>query len=111
MKGILIILFTSLLLLTGSFCNGQIKYATCNCSKNIYNYTRADTAFHLSNGKTIVLCGDKGTKYENGKVYYSEFVLSVCGDDSIINKFWGAVQVCQVRVVKDTLIVETMVNL
>ena len=87
---------------------GQSKKATCDCPNTQYAGTKADTTFHLSNGKTIVLCGYKNT--DSNPVTFSEFVLSVCGQDSIID-FWGAVLTCQLKVRKDSLLVERLENL
>jgi hypothetical protein len=69
---------------------------------------KADTTFHLANGKSIVLCS-----YENpgsSPATFSEFLLSVCGQDSIIG-FWGAVLTCRLKVNKDTLLVDQLENL
>ena len=41
---------------------------------------------------------------------YSEFILSVCGQDTIID-FWGAVLTCRLKVSKDALFVEELQNL
>jgi hypothetical protein len=105
-------LLTVLLVFIVCFSFAQSKHAECGCPKSTFDNTKADTIFRLSNGKTIALCGyrDKDIAEQDGKLFFSEFVLSVCGDNKII-KFWGAVEECQLRVVKDTLLVETMVNL
>jgi hypothetical protein len=67
--------------------------------------TKADTTFYLSNGKTIALCGYKN---ENDKpTTYSEVVLSVCGQDTIIG-FWEALLTCRLQVDKDTLLVKRL---
>jgi hypothetical protein len=87
----------------------QMKPA-CNCPKTVYAYTKADTVFSLTNGKRIALCGYRDTETIKGKLLFSEFVLSPCGQSHII-KFWGAVETCTLRVVKDTLFVEKLVSL
>ncbi|MBL0140478.1 MAG: hypothetical protein IPP86_18430 [Bacteroidetes bacterium] len=101
-------LMTILTLLTWISIFAQTKINSCDCAKSQHDVTKADTTFHLSNGKTIALCGFKneGSKPTN----YSEFVLSVCGQDTIID-FWGAVMTCQLKVQKDTLLVEELQNL
>jgi hypothetical protein len=66
---------------------------------------RPDTTFSFSNGNEIILCGFK--EVDNNQSYFSEFILQVCGQDSIVD-FWGAVQTCRLSKVQDTLkIVET----
>lgn len=77
-------------------------------SKTQFAGTRADTTFYLSNGKTIVLCGYKNP--ESKPTTFSEFILAVCGQDTIID-FWGAVQTCRLNVNKDTLFVSELKNL
>ena len=92
-----------------TFCSayGQSK-TNCDCPKTQFAGTRPDTSFYFSNGKTIVLCGYKNP--ETKPVTFSEFVLSVCGTDTIID-FWGAVLTCKLSLYKDTLLVEQMENL
>lgn len=88
--------------------NAQIKNESCDCPETPYAGTKADTTFHLSNGKTIVLCGYKDTDIQ--PTAFSEFILSVCGQDTIID-FWGAVLTCRLKVNKDTLLVDELQNL
>jgi hypothetical protein len=80
----------------------------CSCAKNDFTETKSDTIYKLSNGKSIALCGFRNV--ENNPVDFSEFVLSVCGENKIID-FWDATQSCNLRVNKDTLIVEELINL
>ncbi len=87
---------------------GQTKNGSCDCPKTQYAGTKADTTFHLSNGKTIVLCGYKNP--DSKPTTFSEFILSVCGQDTIID-FWGAVLTCRLKVNKDTLLVDQLQNL
>ena len=87
---------------------GQSDLKTCTCPKTDLADSKADTVFKLSNGKSIALCGYRNE--ESKPVNFSEFVLAVCGQDQIID-FWGATQTCFVKTKKDTLIVETLVNL
>jgi hypothetical protein len=101
----LIIILT---LLTLTSVSGQIKKVSCDCPKTRYTGTKADTTFHLSSGKTIVLCGYKNPA--NKPTTFSEFILSVCGQDTIID-FWGATLKCQLKVNKDTLFVYQLQNL
>lgn len=87
---------------------GQTNKVSCDCPQTQYAGTKADTTFHLSNGKTIVLCG-----YENpdsNPTTFSEFVLAVCGQDTIID-FWGAVLTCRLKVRRDTLLIDQLQNL
>lgn len=86
---------------------GQSKVAPCDCPETPYTGTKADTAFHLSNGRTIVLCGYKDPDLK--PTAFSEFVLSVCGQDTILG-FWGAVLTCRLKVDKDTLLIEELQN-
>ena len=87
---------------------GQTKKVSCDCPKTQYAGTKADTTFHLSNGKTIVLCGYKNP--DSKPATFSEFILSVCEQDTIID-FWGAVLTCRLKVNKDTLLVDQLQNL
>uniref|UniRef100_UPI00404B3963 hypothetical protein n=1 Tax=Gelidibacter sp. TaxID=2018083 RepID=UPI00404B3963 len=97
-----------LTVLTLSSVYGQTNKTSCDCPKTQFAGTKADTTFHLSNGKTIVLCGYKNL--ESKPTTFSEFVLSVCEHDSIID-FWDAAITCQLKVDKDTLLVEQLQNL
>lgn len=96
------------LLISFSNVYGQTEKFLCECPISQFAETKPDTAFHLTNGKTIVLCG----YIQSGRnpSTYSEFVLAVCGEDKIID-FWDAVLTCQLKVNKDTLLVEQVVNL
>ncbi len=101
------------LLIFISFSNyayGQGRTPDCKCPVSIYAGARADTIFRLTDNNSIALCGSRDTETVKGRLLYSEFVLSACGSDKII-KFWGAVEVCNIRTVKDTLVVESLVNL
>jgi hypothetical protein len=69
---------------------------------------RPDTAFTFSDGHKIILCGFK--EVDNKQRYFSEFILQVCGQDSIVG-FWGAVQTCRLSKVKDTLQIVEVKNL
>src|SRR5690348_2710997 len=103
-------LLAVLVLIIASFSYAQTQ--NCNCPANKFGYPtakKADTVFHLSNGKSIALCGSRDTLPTN-RVFFREFMLSVCGDKNVI-KFWDAVLTCQVKVKKDTLIVETVDSL
>ena len=84
---------------------GQIQQAMCDCPKTIWAGTKPDTIFFLANGKTIVLCGYKNPNIK--PTTFSEFILAVCGQDSIID-FWSAVMDCRLKVNKDTLLVEQL---
>jgi len=94
--------------LTLSSVFGQMKKTSCDCPKTQFAGTKADTAFYLSNGKKIVLCGYKNP--DSNPTTFSEFVLAVCGQDTIID-FWGAVLTCRLKVNKDTLLVDQLQNL
>jgi hypothetical protein len=97
-----------LTVLTLSSVYGQTNKTSCDCPKTQFAGTKAEATFHLSSGKTIVLCGYKNP--ESKPTTFSEFVLSVCGQDSIID-FWDAALTCQLKVNKDTLLVEQLQNL
>ncbi|WP_438967240.1 hypothetical protein [Flavobacterium sp.] len=80
----------------------------CKCAENKFTGTKSDTIYNLSNGKSIALCGYRNT--ENKPVNFSEFVLSVCGQNEVI-EFWNATETCNLKVNKDTLYVEELINL
>lgn len=94
------------LTLTPAF--GQSKKTSCDCPKTQYAGTKADTSFQLSNGKTIVLCGYRNPN--DKPATFSEFILAVCGQDTIID-FWDAVLTCRVKINHDTLLVDQLENL
>jgi hypothetical protein len=109
MKGLLFALFCLLTVLS----HAQSILQSCNCPPNEFGYSKAkkaDTVFSLSNNESIALCGYRDTVAAKGRNFYSEFILAVCGENKVI-KFWGAVLECQLRVYKDTLIVETLDSL
>lgn len=87
---------------------GQTNINSCDCPKTEYAGTKADTTFHLSNGKTIVLCGYKNP--DSNPTTFSEFILAFCEQDTIID-FWGALLTCRVTVNSDTLLVDQIMNL
>jgi hypothetical protein len=97
-----------LIVLTVLNVYGQNKKVICDCPKTKFSGTKADTAFYLSNGKTVVLCGYKNPRSK--PTTFSEFILSVCGQDTIID-FWDAVVTCRPKVIKDTLLVDEIQNL
>jgi len=101
-------LVLALIILTCLTAYGQKSKVSCDCAKSMYAGTKADTTFHMSNGKTIVLCGYKNP--ESNPTDYSEFILSVCGQDTIID-FWGALKTCRLKVSKDTLLVQEIESL
>lgn len=91
--------------------NLSISEATnedCKCAENDFVGTKTDTVYQLSNGKRIALCGYRNI--ENKPIDFSEFVLSVCGEKKIID-FWDATETCNLKTIKDTLIVEELINL
>ena len=106
MKRIKLIFVFTVLIFTTVF--GQEKKVICDCPKTPFAGTKADTTFHLSNGRTIVLCGYKNP--ESKPNTYSEFVLVACGQDTIID-FWGAVLTCRLKTNNDTLLVDQLENL
>jgi hypothetical protein len=87
----------------------QTNNSTCDCAKSQYTQsTKADTLYHLSNGKTIALCGYLDSKSK--KTEFSEFTLTVCGQNKIID-FWSAVHTCRIQVKNDTLFVHDLKDL
>ena len=92
------------------FADSQNHKSECRCPVSPYADVKSEVTFRLSNNTSIVLCGSRETDIIKGKTLYSEFVLSVCGSNKII-KFWDAVTFCDVKQKKDTLLVETLVNL
>lgn len=85
--------------------SAQIASGSCDCPKTLFTDTKADTAFRLSNGKTIVLCGYKYPGRQPAA--YTEFVLAVCGQDTIID-FWSPLLTYQFKTDKDTLLAEQL---
>lgn len=106
MKQQYLTIILTVLALTPAF--GQSKKTSCDCPKTQYAGTKADTSFHLSNGKTIVLCGYRNPN--DKPATFSEFILAVCGQDTIID-FWDAVLTCRVKINHDTLLVDQLENL
>jgi hypothetical protein len=86
----------------------QKSETSCLCPKTEFAGKKADSTFHLSNGKTIVLCGYKNP--DTNPTTFSEFILAVCGQDTIID-FWSAVLTCRLKVKNDTLLVDQLQNL
>lgn len=60
-----------------------------------------DTSFTFSNSKKLLICGYP--ELQGDKIIYSEFVLSECGNDSIIG-YWGAVEAYELDYKQDTLL-------
>lgn len=101
-------LLVIVLMVVNVIVHGQENNFSCDCPRTVYAGTKPDTTFHFINEKTVVLCGYKNS--ETHSTTFSEFVLSVCGEDSIID-FWGAVLNCRFRVSYDTLFVDQLQNL
>ncbi|WP_374540235.1 hypothetical protein [Flavobacterium sp.] len=101
-------LLICLIFFTFGFGFGQNKNLKCDCPKTQFAGEKADTIFYLANNKSIVLCGFKNPNRKPAT--YSEFILAICGQDTIID-FWGAVLTCRLRVSKDTLLIDQLQNL
>lgn len=89
---------------------GQTPDKECNCPPNKFANTKPekpDAIFTLTKGR-IVLCGYAENK--NNERLFSEFVLAVCGQDTVID-FWDALTVCRVTTDKDVLKIEELKNL
>ena len=56
----------------------------------------------FTNHQKFAVCGYK--QIYNNKVYFREFELLVCGQDTFV-KFWHALQFCRIELIKDTLFV------
>ena len=84
---------------------GQTRDKECRCPANEYVHTQPETLFKFSNEKTIALCGNAINK--GADKIFSEFVLSVCGQEKIID-FWDAMTFCKVKAEKDTIIIEEL---
>ena len=93
------ICFLSLFLVT-FFASAQVNNLVCNCPNSEIAGTKADSTFHFSNGKAIVLCGYREPDIK--PVRFSEFVIAVCGQTQIIDS-WGATQTCLAKFQRDTL--------
>ncbi|MBX0332690.1 hypothetical protein K3G39_05520 [Pontibacter sp. HSC-14F20] len=70
------------------------------CAASTFAGQEPDTAFIISNGSKLLLCSY--SESQNGKKIYSEFVLSECGNDSIID-FWSAVEAYEILLGQDIL--------
>ncbi|MBF9254601.1 hypothetical protein I2I11_14950 [Pontibacter sp. 172403-2] len=70
------------------------------CAASEYAESEPDTAFIFSNRSKLLICGYP--ELREGRKVYSEFVLSECGKDSIID-FWSAVEEYEIRFDQDTL--------
>ncbi|MTH16314.1 hypothetical protein [Flavobacterium sp. LC2016-01] len=101
----LILIFT-FSLLTSIY--GQTKKISCDCPKSRYAGTKAEDTFNLSNGQTVVLSGYKDS--DSKPTTYSGFILSVCGQNKIID-FWSEVMTYRLKVNKDTLFIDEIQNL
>ncbi|MFB9843000.1 hypothetical protein [Mucilaginibacter ginsenosidivorans] len=91
----IILTLLPLFILNFSYARAQ----NCNCP-NDFGFSssrKVDTIFHLSNGRSIALCGYRDTQVAEGRTFYSEFVLAACGEKNAI-KFWDATLECQLRV-------------
>lgn len=75
----------------------EVECEICAASK--YAEPEPDTAFNFSNGSRILICGY--SEPQDGRKVYSEFVLSECGNDSIID-FWSAVEEYEIMFAQDT---------
>jgi hypothetical protein len=103
----------ALILLTSFTVHAQINKVSCDCPKTKYAGEKADS-FSFANGKTIVLCGYNNP--ERSSKAFSEFTLSVCGQNSIIDSFHSfigtkSVLTCHLKLDKDTLFVQRVANL
>jgi hypothetical protein len=106
LKLFMLFIFT---LLSGYSVYSQTTNNICDCARSQYTQsTKADTVYHLSNGKAIALCGYFEPKSK--KTEFSEFTLTVCGQNRIID-FWGALHTCRIQVKNDTLCVHDLKDL
>ncbi|HYV90788.1 MAG TPA: hypothetical protein VE978_03360 [Chitinophagales bacterium] len=93
------------LLAATNFIYGQTNKIFCDCPKTQYTGTKPDTSFYLTNGNAIVLCGYRNPDIE--PVTFSEFILAVCGHDTIIG-FREAEVICRLKTIKDSLLIEEL---
>lgn len=70
------------------------------CVESMYAETEPDTVFDFSGGHRLLICG--GSEVQDRKKFYSEFVISECGNKTLIG-FWGAVEKYEVEYIEDTL--------
>ena len=107
-----LILTCIFVLTTVFFCTGQKAKTDCKCFENKMAGTtkgaQPDTSFHFSNGKTIILCDYKNPDIK--PTTFSEFTLSICGQDTIID-FFEAKLIFRFKFKKDTLVIEDIRNL
>lgn len=105
MKNILLLAIFINLFLEAN-CQDKIE---CYCPKSKYtNVGKPDTIVYLSSGKSIMLCGYRNR--DDHPNTFSEFILSVCGSNSIID-FWDATLTCKIKTKNDTLLVERIESL
>lgn len=95
------------------FCVSALGFSQskseCFCPKSEgMPFQKADTIFSFSNNKKIALCGYK--EIIDDKNYYSEFVISECGSDKIIES-WDGNPVYLTRFSNDKLNIETLISL
>ncbi len=95
-------------LLCSALCSAQSTDASCNCPENKLAPTKADTVFRFSSSEAIALCGYRMNNEKQD--LFSEFVLSLCGSDTIID-FWDALELCDVALMDDTLFVNHITSL
>jgi hypothetical protein len=102
----------TLTILTLTVIYGQTEKDSCpRYTKGLFaanEDVKVDTTFHLSSGKTIALFGYKYS--ESNPAIFTEFVLWVCGRDTIIG-YWEALRDCVLEVHQDTLFVNELINL
>jgi hypothetical protein len=101
------LLFVTLATLNYIFAFSQ-NMKKCECLKTAHETGNESEVFEFPKGKKIMLCGSINT--ENGNTNYFEFVLFVCGKQTIID-FWDATKICEVNKVQDTLFVNQTVDL
>ena len=94
-----------------SYC--QTKPETCNCPNSRYYHplkARPDSIFYLANGRAIMLCGerDAGDTLANT---FSDFILAVCGADTIIDYWYSETSTMLIKFQKETVLVEDIIYL
>jgi len=88
---------------------GVFAQETCKCPPSPDSTaTISDSVFYFQNGKSVILCGS--IDVDTRTTTFSAFIVRLCGQDSAIG-FWSENKTCRVSVSRDTLNIESLVNL
>jgi hypothetical protein len=95
-----------LVLIIPCFIRAQSR---CKCpAAQDTSTTMSDSVFYFESGRALILCGNKDVDTRGAT--FSNFAVRVCGQDSVLG-FWNENKTCRVSAYRDTLNIETLVNL